>query len=271
MLRLMNQVPNLRILYEGDKGDGSGAGGQSSGDDLISIKDPETGEDVQVPKRYENLLNHMVSGTRKNVKRQTKEEYTGLLSKAEERLREKEKENSDILSQFDELKQSTMTVEEKAREQVKTKLNEFQKKVELATSETEKWKGLFMKDKIYNDVYKSFGDIDLCNREQTATLFINEGRAEVREKLTDTGEATGDYETVLSISITDKDGNSETLTGLPTELFSKWVNQSKNHHHISNNLIPGGGSHSSKRRDLSGIDMSKMSPTEKLKLARSQK
>ena len=127
---------------------------------------------------------------------------------------------------------------------------------------------LYQQHKKHSDVYKAFGDTKLCNPSQVATLFLQEGRAEVREKLNDSGESTGDYETVLTIDISGKDGDIETLTGTPDELFGKWINQNKNSHHVKNDLAPGGGSYSKNNFDVSSEDVSKLSPTEKLKYAR---
>ena len=76
-----------------------------------------------------------------------------------------------------------------------------------------------------------------------------------------------------NIVLNATDGKIEELTGTPLEIFPKWIMQSKNAHHLANNLKPGGDSFKGKM-DGSQLDPSTiegMNSVEKLKYARTLK
>lgn len=284
MKRMIKSLINFFIITSYVVEPGSGGGGTAPGDggtdgagtqnnDMIQVKDPQTGVMVDVPKGLESFVNHLVSGTRGVVKRELDEKYGTLMSDVESRLKSKESENADVLSQLEELREENLTAEEKVAKKIERKLLDFEQQIQSAGKERDNWKDMFFKHKTKADIMSSFGNAVLCNPEQTSFIFLNEGRAEVREMIDNTGKGTGEYETIMSISITDKDGKVEEMSGTPLQLFEKWINQSKNAHHLQNNLQPGGGSHFSGASgdNIDPAVLKDMNPVEKLKLARRQK
>lgn len=263
------KIPTINNLFKYAADDSTGGG--SPPKEMMQMKDPVTNEEVTIPKELESFFNHTISGTRGKIKTELQEKYQSLMQEVETKLKEKENENSEILQQLTKMKEQDMTAEERAKEQLKRLMQDNEKKLDTTAKERDNWKNLYFQHKITSDIYTSFGDVGLCNPEQTAYLFQKEGRAEIREKLNNLGEKTGEWETMMSIFIKDKDGNSQELTGSPAELFQKWINQPHNAHHLANNLRPGGGSQYG--GDSSKIDpamLQGMNPVEKLKLARNK-
>ena len=271
-LRLRMGLP--LIMMEGDKGGGGGADDivdpPAGGDEFVTIKDPVTNEDVKVPKDLQSLFNHSVSGTRTATQNKMKEEYGGILSEVELKLKTKETENEDILAQLQEIRERDMSAEEKAQEQLKVRLKEYDSKIETSNKEALKWKDMYYTDRKYRDIHGSFTGVNLCNPDQVAQLMENEGRADIREIMDSSGNATGNYETILTLNIENKDGEVVEMVGNPKELFKPWILQKKNSHHISNDLSSGGGTKFNNVGITDGVDLSKMNPTERLKYARNQ-
>lgn len=274
MMLLKSFFMPITYVVEGDTG-GSDTGGDTGGvnNDMIQIKDPQTGSMVDVPKGLESFVNHLVSGTRGVVKRELEDKYGTLMGDVETQLKKKESENAEVLSQLEELRELNLTADEKAAKKIERKLSDFEKLLETADTEKNNWKEMFFQHKTRADIMSSFGSTSLCNPEQTAFIFLNEGRAEVREIIDNTGKGTGQYETVMTISITDSDGKVEELIGNPTQLFEKWINQSKNAHHLQNTQQSGGGSHfnGAAGDKIDPAALKGLNPVEKLKLARQRK
>ncbi len=227
----------------------------------IEKKDPVSGQTIKIPTELEPYLGHIISSTRKQIEGQ----YKPII----EKLEGDTIELGDIREELVKLKEATMTAEEIAQANATRKIAEHEAKMKNAITEKDTWKDRFQSTMINNDILSSFGDINLCNTEQTAILLRNEGKAEVVEVLGVDGKPTGDFQTRLHLSlVNEKTGEIELAEGTPKELFKRWVNQEHNLHHQVNNLTPGANSSSSNRKGIKGTDFMSMSPEERLRRAR---
>ena len=207
----------------------------------IEIEDPVTQTKVSVPKELSVLIGHMTSIERKNTESKVKAKYEPIM----EKLREYENQVPELTAKLEELREASMSGDEKLKSQAERLTKEWQKKHETALNEAGQWKDRYMQGRLKTDIYGAFGDVKLCNPEQTALVFMSEGKAQVRDIIGADGKPTGDFETVVSLDFV-KDGKTETKTGKPAELFKEWINLDRNLHHQMNNLAPGGGSHAGK-------------------------
>ncbi len=259
---------------DADDGEGSGdTGNKGNQNEYKEIKDPSTGEMVKIPKTMENFVNHLISGTRGAVKKEIQTKYDGLMKEIQSKLQEKESENKSILDKLSELENANLSAGEIAKKEFKKNMDDMKSELGKHQTESAIWKSQFETLKMDSEIRDSFGSYKLCNPEQVLYLFKQEGGAKLREIINNEGEKTGKYETIVSVKITNKDGKVEELTGTSLEVFPKWIMQSKNAHHLANNLKPGGDSFKGKL-DGTQIDPSVlegMNSVEKLKYARQMK
>jgi hypothetical protein len=265
-----------RMFFEED--DGSGGGGTSAkgnepgasgaGDPnntvlsgtMIEKVDPVSKKTIRIPVEYDAYIGHMVSTTRKT----TEGQYKPII----EKLESDTAAFGEIKAEVAKLREANMTAEEKAQANASRKISDAEVKMKNAINEVGVWRNRFQDTMITNQIMASFGDTKLCNPEQTAILFRNEGKAEVVDVIGSDGKPTGGFETRLKLNlINDKSGELEALEGTPKELFTRWVSEGRNLHHQANNLTPGAGS-SSGHRTTSREDIMKLPPVERMKRAR---
>lgn len=259
----------LRLFYAPDEG-GNGGGnpptdpgtpaGLGFSGTLIEKTDPVSGKVIKVPVELDSYIGHIISTTRKSIEGQ----YKPII----EKLEGETAEFGEVKAEFLKLKEASMTVEERSRADAARKISEYESKYKNAASESDNWKKRFYDTMVTNDIMSSFGDVKLCNPEQTAILFRNEGRAEVVNMIGSDGKPTGDFQTRLKLNlVNEKTGETEVLEGTPRELFKRWVNEDRNLHHQINNLAPGAGSLSG-RKVTGREDIMKLSPVERIRRAR---
>lgn len=228
---------------------------------LVEKKDPVSGQSYKVPVELEPFIGHLISSTRNSVESQ----YKPIV----EKLQGDTSELSEVRAELQKLQEAQMTAEEKAQANAARKIAEHEAQARNASEESKQWKTRFMDTMIKNDIYGSFGDLKLCNPEQTAILLQSEGRATVEEVLDHLGKPTGQFQTRLTLQLMNETtGNMEIVEGTPKELFKKWIGQERNMHHQLNNLIPGGNSSGGPNRGRNGVDYMKLSPEERLRVAR---
>ena len=271
LLRLFNEGLPVFIAMDGDAGDGAGGGaGDSDGDassggaEMVSFKDPISGNEVQVPKNIEVLLGHVVSSTRKSIE----SKYKPLI----EKLEGDTSELAEVRLELEKMKEANMSAEEKAQANAKRLIAEADARTTDALEKAETWEGEFIRLKKRVDIMNSFGNIVLCNPEQTAMVFEREGDAQVVPVLDSEGKAVpGQFQTRLSLNLTDeKSGELRRVEGTPKELFKKWINEDNNLHHQLNDLSPGGNSNGGGHKGKRAKDYLKMSATERLRAAREE-
>lgn len=245
--------------------------GDPPAEEFITIKDPVTQQDVQIPKSLESFTNHLISGTRGVVKKDLQKEHDRLTGELREQLAAKEKDYVEIDAKLQEIQELGQTAEQKAKNEYDKVSKENALKVEKAETESKGWKDLYFEHKKVTDTFSSFDIKDVHNPEQVVQLFLTEGGAEVVEIINDQGEKTGKFETIVNIDIEDKDGKIESLSGTPKELFGKWIAKKQNFHHVINTLEPGGGSNFSRKPGAVDSNMLEgLSPVERMKIARQQ-
>lgn len=258
-------------MMEGDNGGGQGGGQPAGGEGgdgkqqtFVEKVDPVTGKTVKIPAEIESVIGHFVSKTRSEVE-----------AKFKPILEQFENEKTDIetmRSEYEKLKEASMTAEERAQENARKKIQEHERTAKEKSEEATKWKGMFEKSTIRNDIFGAFGDAKLCNPGQVATLFQMEGNAFISEVVDNDGKPTGNFETRVRMVLEDDKGNPEEIEGTPAELFKKWISLERNSHHLVNTVSPGSGSRAGGNR-LGGYNhdqLLKMSPTERMKAGREQ-
>jgi hypothetical protein len=257
---------NFKILHAPDAGDG-GTGGEATAEAIVYIekKDPITGTVVKIPKDLESLLGHYISHTRGEVEKKFKPIVEEL-----------EKEKTDltgIKAAYDKLKEDAMSAEDRAAANAKKVISEFEKKSNVALSEADKFKKLFHKSVVENDILTSFGDIKLCNAKQVALLFENEGNAHPEEVIDGDGKATGRYETKVALTLENDKKEPVIVEGTPAELFSRWIKLERNAHHIRNDTVPGAGSRQGTNYsgNSTAAEMLKLDPKNRIDAHRAKK
>jgi hypothetical protein len=263
------------FALDGDNGDG-GDGGADNGDGIggtakfVEKKDPVTGKVVKIPADFESVIGHFISATRNETKTETEKKYQPLVQRIET-LQGKQEELETVRAELEKVKQANMTAEEIAQANAKKKIAEHELVAKTATEEAKTWKDRFEKTMIKNDIFASFGGVELCNAKQTAILFETEGRAKISEKVDQDGKPTGEFETRMTLELADSKGNPVVNEGTPDELFKKWITLDRNSHHRKNMIPSGGNSRTTTKADSKRIDITAMEgldPKEKLNRAR---
>jgi hypothetical protein len=227
--------------------------------EVVEKEDPITKKSIKIPKELDAVIGHFISTTRAA----TEGQYKPLL----EKLEGESAELTDVKAELEKLREVNMTAEEKARADAKKVIVKHEAAVKTAEEKAAFYKNLFESEKVSNEIYGSFGDKKLCNPKQTALIFEKEGEAHLEEIIDAEGKPTNTFETRMSLMIENEDGEPIKCEGTPGELFKKWVEQEKNLHHLQNDLPPGGGSRSS-GKGKGKVDLSKLSPVERMNAAR---
>ena len=230
---------------------------------MVEKKDPVSGETIKIPVELDPYIGHLISSTRKNIESQ----YKPLV----EKLEGDTAEFAEVKAELEKLREASMTAEEKAAENARRKIAEHEIATKNAQQQATQWKDMYMNSVVKNDILNSFGDAKLNNPEQVAILMENEGRARVEEVLDSSGKGTGQYQTIVTLQLTNEStGYLENVEGTPKELFKRWCNEERNLHHIQNSLNPGGNSNPGSRKG-GKVDYMSLSPTERLNAARENK
>jgi hypothetical protein len=270
--RFLNNLLNMFFCATCWEDDPNNLGGSDDGTPAFSgefqdIKDPKTGKAVKVPKEIalsiQEVIGHSISTTRDTVKSEYKEVMDELA-----KLKSDNEELTQVKEAFERLKDSQLSEQEKIEKDAKRVIDEHKKVAENKIKEAEKWKSLFEKSTIKNDILSSFGDTKLYNPEQVAWIFEKEGNANLREKIDGNGKPTGIFETIVSLKLEDNDGKPEEIEGTPAEVFKRWIDLERNFHHRQNELPPGGGTPPAGKGSSGKIDFSGLKSTDKLNKAR---
>lgn len=253
---------DLQRFAEGDGEDGEGGGKGDPQKTMVFVEkiDPVTKKSVRIPSELEPILGHFISSTRNEVE--------GRFKPMLEKLEGDTSELSQIKEEYEKLKQANMTAEERAQENARRVIDEEKKKAKTAIEERDTWKSRFEKGTIVNDIYKSFGNTQLCNPSQTAMIIENEGKARVEEVKTEEGKPTGEFVTIVTLTLQDKNGNPEQVEGPVSALFKRWIELERNAYHVVSQAVPGSGSKGSRMYGGGNVDYSKFSPVERLRIAR---
>jgi hypothetical protein len=236
-------------------------------EEMVERIDPKTGKKILIPKIYDVYIGHTIAKNRIETEQKATEKYKPLI----EKLESENSELSDIRTEYEKLKEENLTVEERAQAATQRALSEGEKKTKLAEDKARTWQNRHGKLKIKNDVFSSFGDVKLCNADQTADLMILQGAAVVEPILDGLGKETGEFKTKLTLPIMNKEGEIEIMEGTPAELFKLWINQPSHLHHQSDNLKSGSGSTiPNGRGTVAGLDINllKTNPEEVIRQVR---
>lgn len=268
----MKIEPSNLFFYGPDNGDGSGGGDEPpvfSGK-MVEKTDPVSGQKIQIPVELETFFGHIISRTRDTVKTELEGKYKPLM----EAMEKEASEGSLAKQELEKIRLEAMTAEERAAANAKKVIEEHEKARKIAVEETMIWKERFEKATIRTDIMASFGDTVLCNPEQVLLIFATEGGAKTSEAVNGEGKPTGFFETRVTLTLEDKNGNPEQVEGTPKELFKRWITLDRNLHHVANTMPTGSGSRpvggTYKGGRLSDEALMKLSPTERMKIAREQ-
>lgn len=233
---------------------------------LVEITDPVTQSKVSVSADVQTLIGHMISMERRITNEKADAKYKPFLEKSAEY----QNQNEGLMAELEKVKSGNQTDGDKAAEQYEIALKKFEEEKAGLSDQVNVWQGRYQADKIRNDVYAAFGTTHLSNPEQACILFITEGNAQVKPVFGSDGKETGEYQTVMRLTITDGE-KVEDKEGTPKELFSDWINQKKNAHHLLSTLQSGGGTF----KGLNGSDNNTaqilaMKPEERIMVGRAE-
>jgi hypothetical protein len=208
----------------------------AEGGEYVSMVDPKTQQPVQVPKTLEAFIGHVASINRKDERRKMEDEKTEL----SEQFGELKKENEDLRAKL-KSGDSTKQIETIKGEYEKT-LKDQMSVIEKTKGEVDAWRVRYEQSSIDNDLNDALSGFVLNNSQQTkATLKLLGNARYVEKRDLATGQGTGQFNTVLTIPVIDKDGKiiQEDLTA--ADAVKKFFAQKDNAFHLKNTLAPGGG------------------------------
>lgn len=243
---------------EGTKGGGGEEGLKLSGK-FVEKVDPVSKQKIKIPAEFESVLGHFISFTRN--------EAEGRFKPMLEALENEKADLSGIKAEYEKLKEASMTAEERAQSNAKKVIDEHEKNRKKAEDERDRFKGLFFQTIVRNDILSSFGDTKLFNPQQVAVLFEQEGRAVPEELVDSSGKPTGKWGTKMTLSLENDKGETEEVSGSPSELFKRWIGLDRNLHHVQNDIPSGSGTRQN-QNSKGKVDFSKLSPTERMNAAR---
>lgn len=258
-------ILDLQQFAEG--GEPGGDAGTEGGDIKPGVKyiekvDPVTKKSFKIPAELEPVLGHFISATRSSIESQ----YKPLV----EQIEKENVELKDIRTEYEKLKEQSMSAEQRAEANAKKVIVEHEKKAKIAIEEAGTWKKRFEEMTIKNDIYSSFGDAKLFNPSQAVLLFQNEGEARISEVVDESGKPTGRFETRVTLMLENDKGEVEKVEGTPTELFKRWIKLDRNLHHVQNDVNVGAGTKPTASGMRKGkVDMT-LHPTERMKQYREQ-
>lgn len=219
----------FKQFFAADDGTGGGGG------EFIQMKDPTTGATVNVPKNLEDFIGKIASYNRRKAIEKKNEEIENLNSRIDELTVENEslrKRGGALNPDIEQLKAN----HEKIVNELKAKL-EAKEKIGTA------WRSKFEETKITNDLLQALPTSDLFNVEDTLEKLRRKGNARLVEQLDAmTGEGTGNFRTVLTLSIPDESGAYKQVELSPPEAVKQFLSLDENKFHLKNKLTPGGGS-----------------------------
>jgi uncharacterized protein YdcH (DUF465 family) len=270
--RFFQQLLNLFFFVRCWAEDPNNPGGGGGGDELkfsgkfAEIPDPKSGNKIKVPEEIaasiKEIIGHSIATTREKVK----EEFNPLL----ESLKSDNADLNKIREEYDKLKEASMTAEQRAEANAAKAIKEHEKAANSAREDLKKWKSLFEKSTIRTDIFSAFGDAKLFNPGQVSLLFESEGKAKISEKVDGEGKPTGEFETIVTLTLEDKDGKPEVVEGTPGELFKRWIELERNFYLRQVDLSPGGGSPPANKGNYGRVEWDKLKPSDRLTKAREQ-
>lgn len=204
----------------------------------VQIKDPTTGQMIEVTPEVKTLINTMQGIARKDAATKTEQKFKPL----QDLVDNVQAENSDLAKQFQEFKDSQLPKEEQLQNQYQRNIEAAELNAKTQTERGDKWKSKFYDNQIKNDIYGAFGEYSLVNSEDTAILFKQAGETRIEEKIDSAGKGTGEYETRVKIIMSDDNGGYVEQEGTPKEIFKLWISQDSKKHLLANPLQPGAGS-----------------------------
>jgi len=231
-----------------------------------TIIDPLTNDNVRVPKELVGLLGHIRTTERNATNKKAEAKYQPLLDE----LEQFKGDNAAISAKLQEIEDAELTAEQRLTKKHQAMIKSYEDTIKSEQDNTDVWRKKYEHKQILTDVFASFDTItqSLCNTEQTAELFIKEGNARAVEILNEDGEGSGVYETVLNLTIKEKDEDKQ-YEGTAHDLFPKWINQAKNKHHVASGSTSGGGTPITRgQRNNTNPEFENLNPVERIKIAR---
>ncbi len=268
--RVFERLLNLfffATFYEDDPNNpGNPEGAIKFSGEFTEIPDPKSGNKIKVPKEIAASIKEIIGHTIATTRDKVKEEIDPLMNS----LKNENADLTKIQDEYEKLKEKFMSAEEIAQANASKAIKEHERIAKTATEELTKWKNRFEKSTIRTDIMSSFGGAKLFNPGQVSLLFENEGKAKISEIVDGDGKPTGEFETIVTLTLEDKDGKPETVEGTPAQLFPRWINLERNYYLRHIDLSPGGGSPPANKGNFGKVDWSALKPSDRLTKAREQ-
>ncbi len=227
--------------------------GGSTAPDYVTMTDPETQASVKVPKELEAFIGHVASSNRRGGKKSANEAMEKIqdeleISKAElKELRDKLKAGGDGSKQVENLKAEYDKM-----------LQEKDKHIETLQKDAQTWRGQFEEKVVMTDLMEAMGKSthEFYNFQQSMELLRLQGKAQPKEIINlTTGQGTGMFETILTLTLPDASGVERPVELKPAEAIEKFFSLDVNKFHIKNKLNPGAGTMGSNYTgDINNLD-----------------
>lgn len=210
-------MKKLKVMFFGADGTGGGTV------EYVEMKNPMSGEPVQVPKSLEPFIGAVAAFNRRGAADKASVEIERLKAELDDaKLAAVEAgKNKGLDKQLEAMKAE----HEKTMKAVADQSARFE-------NESKSWRGKYEDTKINNDLFSVLPSSELHNPGQTMATIRALGKPRLVEKIGIDGSGTGSFETMLEL-----DG-----TVIPAkDYITKFFSSDENKFHLKNKLSPGGG------------------------------
>lgn len=210
---------------------------QATNDDLVDFKDPRTGEMVKIPKSFQSLLGHVAEASRKRTESELKSRHQSQIDNSSQTLEE-------LQARLQQLEDEKLSEKDRIKKEADREIAKLKTQLEQTTKTAEDRFNLYKSHKIENDLLSVIGDpsIGVANPTQVLALLKAIGQPDL------TQTEAGDFQTILKLNL---DGSTVQELN-PRDAVTKFLSLPGNSNLLKNNLVPGGGTHTTGRTTQAG-------------------
>lgn len=230
------RMNKMMMKYSPDTG--SGAPAEAPAEEMVTVKDPVTGEELQFPKKYQIFLGHVMSFNR-NAKNSNYEEIIEGLTHERDTLLQENKGLQEKIQNGD------ATIDER----IKNITAEHQKEIEKIIEERDGIKSQFEETIennkrmiIDNALMKAISNKGIVNEDDFIALMKNKGNVDIKDRFDiTTGEPTGEKTVIMNLDLPDEKGNMSKVEMEVDQAIDKYLSLEKNSFWVESKLKSGGG------------------------------
>jgi hypothetical protein len=200
----MNQLVG-RVYCEGD-GTGAGAGsGAGTGAGAGAGNPTPSGDGSGTPKLFtQDELNKFLAEDRRKH-----QEKLDALKKEADKLQGTKAEKEALQQKISEMEKQFLTKEQLAAQEQEKAKREYETQLSTAAAERDQWKNIFVDNLAETAIAKAAAENKAYNPTQLSLLLKNQ--VKVKQKTDSDGKPTMEFDVILPVSSTDKDGKPVTL------------------------------------------------------------